>query len=243
MNFALILALFSQWDFNPPEPILWDMQPVQAEIKLGPKTELLLQNSNPHLYVFAPYWSSKSSSALQEIEKLSADYNLHIEYDDSKFPQHIKNFASSIEGGGYPVIWWKVSPTEGKVREWTSNSDFCIAYENTTAPAPVISQSVGGYPVHKQRWNISGNWNPSLPTVVNHLKTNQNHKGKVDPSWIDNIAKQPSGRAQLLSFHDDDHEGRVKWEYVRKPIPVKQVPKKTMVYRPACPNGRCPTYR
>jgi hypothetical protein len=67
-------------------------------------------------------------------------------------------------------------------------------------PAPVAAIKTG-YPVHPTRWTYPGE-------IHSHLKSGQ-HSGKWPAWWIDTLTRQ-----QAESLHDDDHEGRVKWDFV-----------------------------
>lgn len=190
----------------------------------------------PTIDVFAPYWSSHSSTQMPAIEALRADYEVVIHFDDTQYPQWVRDRASQHEGGGYPLLWWQIDDDSAKAYQWTSAADFCRAYEATTAPAPVLSQRQGGYPVHRQRFNIEGDWNPTLEKLVQHLLTNSNHQGKWDATWLAQL-----NRAELLSLHDDDHEGRVRGEYVRRPTVRVQAVVKPAAAVARCPGGVCPT--
>ncbi|MDB4786208.1 thioredoxin family protein [bacterium] len=72
------------------------------------------------------------------------------------------------------------------------------------------------YPVHGQRWNFEGRWNPSKSFMIRHLNSGI-HRGKFN-SW--NL--QSWSKAELWSLHDDDHEGRVKSRY-RKTVSTSRV--------------------
>lgn len=80
-----------------------------------------------------------------------------------------------------------------------------------TETTVVRRQTVASYPVHAQRWNILGNWNPARGVIINHLLTHPNHRGKFDRAYLESLS-----RAQLLSIHDDDHDQRVQWAYVNR---------------------------
>lgn len=114
-------------------------------------------------------------------------------------------------------------------------------------PAAVIAPSPrSGYPVRGGHWSIGASWNASRSAVLTHLQGGQ-HAGKWDPAWLATLS-----HAELLSLHDDDHEGRVKWAHVRRPTtaprPAQQPAKRSrgvvrMFARPSgatCPGGRCP---
>lgn len=67
----------------------------------------------------------------------------------------------------------------------------------------------GGYPVR------GGWWSHSDGNLRRHLAQAPQHAGKFDQRWINSL----SG-AELESLHSDDHEGRVKWQYVRRTAEV-----------------------
>lgn len=98
----------------------------------------------------------------------------------------------------------------------------------------VTVQTSGGYPV-RGNW-----WSHSDGNLRRHLMSGQ-HRGKFEAAWLNSL----SG-AELESLHSDDHEGRVKWSYVRKTAAVS-APAATPVrmtwryshrsyYCPNCPN-------
>lgn len=134
----------------------------------------------------------------------------------------------------------------------------------TSQPAGVRQHSAGYYPVHANRWNVLGDWNPSRAKLIAHLQEHSNHAGKFDLGWLNTLSVE-----QLKSLHSDDHDGRVRTAYL--PPPQSQSPKAeksagreaygTRDGRPAgpvgstihwvfgdpryrssssCPNGKCP---
>ncbi len=100
-------------------------------------------------------------------------------------------------------------------------------------PATAKAESVPyprGYPVHQTRWTYPGE-------IHSHLKTGQ-HAGKWPAIWIDTLTRQ-----QAESLHDDDHEGKVQWQYVpaRPPAkPVQTIPVVPGVKAPYTSDPYCP---
>lgn len=84
-----------------------------------------------------------------------------------------------------------------------------VTREVVTVRRETVSRS--SYPVHAQRWNILGVWNVARGTVISHLLTHPNHRGKFDRLYLESLS-----RAELLALHDDDHDGRVRWAYVNR---------------------------
>lgn len=68
-----------------------------------------------------------------------------------------------------------------------------------------------GYPTRGRWWSGCANWQ--------HM-TRGEHAGKYDHDWLKSLTWQ-----ELQSLHSDDHEGRVKQQYVVRPKPA--VPKST----------------
>lgn len=75
--------------------------------------------------------------------------------------------------------------------------------------APVAPRRTSGYPTRGNNWNIEGDWNASRERIIAHLLTHQNHRGHFSRAWLETLSRQ-----QLLSLHSDDHEHRVKTQYV-----------------------------
>lgn len=130
---------------------------------------------------------------------------------------------------------------------------------NMLSPAPqpsAVPAPRSGYPVRGGHWSIGSSWNASRQTVLAHLQGGQ-HAGKWDAAWLATLS-----HAELLSLHDDDHEGRVQWAHVRRPTtaprpasqPVQYLRPAVSAAKPArgvlrmfarpsgatCPGGRCP---
>src|SRR5580765_5722208 len=90
-----------------------------------------------------------------------------------------------------------------------------------------------GYPLRGNHWTHPGE-------IHAHLLTGE-HRGKWPAEWVRGLTN-----AEAEALHSDDHEGRVKWQYVpgrvqTKPAPafeVPAIPKSRTVYAPAyCPPG------
>ena len=80
-----------------------------------------------------------------------------------------------------------------------------------------------GYPVRGGWWTGCGGWR--------HLMQGE-HAGKFDAAWLQSLSN-----SEIQSLHSDDHEGRVKWQYVSRPA-IARAP----AYQPQnnCPGGVCP---
>lgn len=97
-----------------------------------------------------------------------------------------------------------------------------------------------GYPVHAGvRW--TGPDGRFGSATAGHLSGHPNHANKFPADWLKTLS-----HAEIQSLHDDDHDGKVKWEYVpghapapAKPAPVVVPPKApyTLGVDPNCPTG------
>lgn len=104
---------------------------------------------------------------------------------------------------------------------------------------------------HSQSYPVRGDWwtgpNGASPLGygdgVRHLQGGE-HRGKFDPQWLASLNAQ-----QLNSLHSDDHEGRVKWQYAKRPSIVSASRSTYGRYthrggrryvRGNCPGGFCP---
>ena len=111
-------------------------------------------------------------------------------------------------------------------------------------PQPTPTKS--GYPLNPVNWNVNGYWNYSRDYIITHLTQGQ-HARKFNRGWLNSLSLK-----ELQSLHDDDHEGRVHWDYVNgglkevvkaKPVSVKTAATKPVVFRQVsayCPDGNCP---
>ena len=98
-------------------------------------------------------------------------------------------------------------------------------------PAPVVQAEASEFPnyptstgnpnTHSRRWTGLSGWQ--------HLNSGQ-HRGKFDVAWLQTLTW-----AELQSLHDDDHEGRVKWEHA-----VRGNAKASPQASGGCPGGVCP---
>lgn len=103
----------------------------------------------------------------------------------------------------------------------------------------------GHYPLRGGWWSVNGNWRPSKSYLVSHLADASQHRGKFDRVWLNSLTS-----AELNSVHSDDHERRLKSQYVNKfdttvpPQVAKPAAKKAPAVRRAAPTRRgtyCPT--
>jgi hypothetical protein len=81
-----------------------------------------------------------------------------------------------------------------------------------------------------------GHWTHSDPDLIHHLQTHGNHA--ADFRGVD-LSK--FSREELEAMHSDDHEGRLKRQYLaptttRVPVTTARATQ-TSAY---CPSGRCP---
>ncbi len=105
-------------------------------------------------------------------------------------------------------------------------------------PAPVAAKT--GYPVR-------GNWWTHPGEIHAHLMSGE-HRGKWTAEWVRSLTN-----AEAESLHSDDHEGRVKWDYVggrastrtaspspplSKPVAAPAFNPYTLGVDPNCPTGQ-----
>lgn len=117
-------------------------------------------------------------------------------------------------------------------------------------PAEVATVPTSGhYPLRGGWWSVSGNWHPTKGVLVNHLAGASQHRGKFHRDWLNSLTA-----AELNSLHSDDHEGRLKRQYVNtsseaptetavapaQPLKAPAVRRAapTRRYCPTCPTGR-----
>lgn len=75
----------------------------------------------------------------------------------------------------------------------------------STLPRSVQRQTQGAYyPTRGGWWTGCGSW---------HHLTLGRHRGKFDHQYLRSLSW-----SELQSLHSDDHEGRVKWQYVVRPF-------------------------
>ncbi len=109
---------------------------------------------------------------------------------------------------------------------------------------PVVVNKMPTAPVAKTGYPLRGSWWTGCPNWT-HL-ANGEHRGKFPAEWLKTLSN-----AEVQSLHSDDHEGRVKWEYVPGHEAKAATPVQSYVvpsYYPAvtystCPTGNCPQRR
>lgn len=145
------------------------------------------------------------------------------------------------------VRQWQHGCTE-VLDEWTLGWVY-KGVDERPKPAPQIKATVersGGYPLRGRWWSVEGVRRPSKSFIVSHLMGGK-HRGKFNRNWLNSLSL-----SELHSVHSDDHEERLKWQYVNgtqqvsvtQPAkqPVKQPTVKRAVrsyqYCPTCPTSR-----
>lgn len=142
----------------------------------------------------------------------------------------------------------KVAMTSGPRCKCPCGSEICRCASMGGCLAPVktavktveqpITRKDAYYPVRGSLWRHPG-------PIKSHLKSGE-HAGKFDHGYIEDL--EP---IEAESLHSDDHENRVKWQYVSRPgeyavmtDSLKEKPKKrkavfkTQRYR-VCNGGSC----
>ena len=108
----------------------------------------------------------------------------------------------------------------------------CFADVVYHAPATAEKKAVvrKGYPIRSSWWTGCGSWQ--------HLAVGE-HIGKFDQTWLKSLSNE-----EIQSLHSDDHEKRVKWEFVVRPqvqkVQATTQPQMRLSVRTDCPNGKCP---
>jgi hypothetical protein len=75
-----------------------------------------------------------------------------------------------------------------------------VSEKPKAAPRTVVRH---GYPIRGNWWTGCGGWQ--------HL-TQGEHAGKFDANWLRSLSN-----AEIQSIHSDDHEGRLKRQYIVRP--------------------------
>lgn len=71
----------------------------------------------------------------------------------------------------------------------------------TSIPEQARVESTGSYPLRGNHWSIDGDWAPTKPTLISHLR-GPNHASQLSAGWaIDSWSYE-----ELRSLHDDLHE-------------------------------------
>ncbi len=68
-------------------------------------------------------------------------------------------------------------------------------------PEPVQVASTGSYRLRGNHWSVDGDWNPTKPTVLAHLRSPSHATGAAACGAIENWSLE-----ELRSLHDDLHE-------------------------------------
>lgn len=136
---------------------------------------------------------AKVTSLVTAVEKLTKEsLSLQEKLQPKAIPVTPKKAA--------PTGYWKttrVKKCNGRSC-WYENVQTWVPY---TASNPQSSTSSNPYyPTRGGLWSGCGSWK--------HL-TQGEHRGKFDPTWLQGLSWN-----ELQSLHSDDHDGRVKWQYV-----------------------------
>lgn len=167
--------------------------------------------SLPHLDVYAPSWCSGCKTAVDQLMQAGL-YQPVIYIDSRGYPDKVKNLIAA--GGQYPVILWQnYAGQEVQISDgWKGIANFARRFNASLQPAVAryapptpTGQSVpgaGAYPVHPVTWHIIGSAE-TRQDLIHHLSSDGIHRGKFSRAWLETLS-----RAQLMSLHHDDHEGR-----------------------------------
>lgn len=116
----------------------------------------------------------------------------------------VKSEAQQL--GGDP----KTSPPESPAKANTPTGPIKVATPGTSSPVVM-------------KWNIEGNWNPTILETARHLREDHG------------IIADGMSHQQMHDAHAAAHEGR--------PVAIKQQPVQIVNQGTYCPNGQCPMPR
>lgn len=102
----------------------------------------------------------------------------------------------------------------------------CPVCNGTGKKASDVPENVKVYP----NYPVRNSWWTGCPSWE-HLLGGQ-HAGKFDPEWLQGLSN-----AEIQSLHSDDHEGKVRWDFV---VPGKAADKPKISTHSGCPGGVCP---
>lgn len=88
--------------------------------------------------------------------------------------------------------------------DWTEMTvrQFAELHRKNNPPADAPKAVLNGYPLRGGYWTGCPNWRHMTQSV---------HAGRFPVDWLQSLSWD-----ELQSLHSDDHEGRVKWDYVPK---------------------------
>jgi len=126
-----------------------------------------------------------------------------------RFIKALPDAWSKRQTEGFPHFRWMVDGKwSGEAHGWYGPAAFREAFKRSqSAPAsaksdPSNRSGAAFYPIRGNWWSGCGSWQ--------HL-TQGEHRGKFDPAWLSRLSW-----AEIQSLHSDDHDHRVKWQYVNK---------------------------
>lgn len=230
MNGLVILLAVcgGEWDAVGPAKSSASWAPVAAAAE------------KPVVMVFAPYSSERAGNELQSILTLQDEFKINVQINPALYPAWIQERGNQKQGGSWPIIWWTAEDGTGKMSEWANpeyfRAQFLASGRGPDKPAGPEVSNESSYPVHNGgHWSVGRDWNPSRAVLIDHLQSGQ-HAGKFAAGYLQGLS-----RAELLSLHDDDHEGAV------RPAAFVQAAKRGLIFTRkasrSCPSGNCPWSR
>jgi len=220
-----------EWDaVGPAEPVT-SWHPVAEAV------------AKPRLMVFAPYNSERAGQELQSILTLRDEFEISVQVNPALYPAWVQERGQKKPEGAWPIIWWTAGDGTGKISEWASpdyfRNQFLASGVGPDKPERVAVSERSSYPVHSGgHWSVGRNWNPSREVLIAHLQSGQ-HAGKFSAGYLQGLS-----RAELLSLHDDDHEGTVRAVQAPRAALEQQASRKGLIFRRkasrSCPSGNCP---
>ena len=171
------------------------------------------------LDLYAPTWCPHCTQAKKDVAELSKDFEVRIQTDSELFPKFINDQAAK-SGWGYPLVHWETRSKSGRMAVWTGLEAF--RKHDTKDNALAVTTPIK-YPTRGGLWSFPGSGKTAL---INHLMSGR-HAGKFSKKWLETLSL-----SSLSSLHSDDHEGRVKYQYITG---SGAVPVKASAYCPTCP--------
>ena len=144
-----------------------------------------------------------------------------------------RSFSVSNEGASAGSVHYEFTVTPGK--------GFFIREPPKAAVVPqVVLPVVPRYPVRGGWFTGPNGYMIGREAMIAHLQSGE-HYGKFNPNWLNTLSNE-----EVQSLHSDDHQHKVKWQYVIRPKQPVQVIAPTyqqQYYDPSCPNGQCPNFQ
>jgi len=118
----------------------------------------------------------------------------------STFRVEVKSPPAWTNGKTFPILHWETQHGWKYQEGWSGTSHFLAAFTSSQKQVTKPSVVATRYPIRGSWWTGCSDWR--------HL-TQGEHAGKFDHNWLRSLSN-----SEVQSLHSDDHENRVKWQYV-----------------------------